>query len=441
MEEVAGHRVLRRAARGARSRLFLGHADGVTAVLKVCAPDDPRVPLELAALDRAAGEHVVALLDVAADETGAVLVLERLPGGTLADLLERRATLAAGEAVTILAPLAATIDRMHAAGVAHGALSLGAVAFDGSGSPSLTGFGSAELFPAGAPEVVRESVDGVRADRSALGALAGLVLGRVAGAGAEAARALVARLGELTPAALAEALYDLAVPAPVELDAAADPLAMRALDAGESVVPDESPPAVLPSWLVALVPDPWRERLQVALELALGTTRRVTAEWSPTRRRLALGLAAGILATVVALVLVPARPTTEPVPVPTPSADAASPPRDDLPDDPVAALRLLLARREECLRELSVLCLDDVVQPGSAAQADDVALVRAVLAGGELPTGGVAPGEPVLVERLGDGALLDLPAGSAPGSVLILRTAEGWRLRDYLEAPALSSAG
>ena len=106
-----------------------------------------------------------------------------------------------------------------------------------------------------------------------------------------------------------------------------------------------------------------------------------------------------------------------------------------LPDDPVEAALVLLETREQCVRDLSTLCLDTVVQAGSAAYDDDVALIRAVQEGGEYPTEAIAPGDPVLVERLGDSVLLDLPAGSEPASILLLRTTNGWRIRGILESP------
>jgi hypothetical protein len=92
------------------------------------------------------------------------------------------------------------------------------------------------------------------------------------------------------------------------------------------------------------------------------------------------------------------------------------------------------------VRDLAVLCLDDVVQAGSAASDDDIALIRSVQGGGEYPDA-IADGDPVLVERLGDSALLDLPVGSDPASILLLRTTNGWRIRQYLsnqylDAPA-----
>ena len=90
MTEVAGYRVLRTAARGTRCRLLVGHHEGDTVVLKIADADDPAFGREAEALSRAAGEHVVRLLDAAADHERAVLVLERLGGGTLGELLDRR---------------------------------------------------------------------------------------------------------------------------------------------------------------------------------------------------------------------------------------------------------------------------------------------------------------------------------------------------------------
>ena len=435
MDEVAGYRVLRAAGHGARSRLLLGYDDGVSVVLKVCGADDPRVPVELAALDRAAGEHVVRLLDVAADEHGTTLVLERLPGGSLAELLDRRPALGAGEAVTILAPLAATLERLHAAGVAHGSVSLGSVHFRDDGAPALLGFGAAELFAPGAPEVVRETVAGVGADRAALREVASLVLGRIGGEDVASARRVRASLAAATPARLADALYAMAQPTAVSMEAEpveADP-ATAAVEGAAAPALDDGPvgpgrPALLPPWLVALLPGEWRERVPAGIE----TLRAVWARWPVARRRIVLALGTGGLTVLVALALLPPTAPTNAV-APVAVAPTGTPePLSALPEDPVDAAVLLLERREECLRELSVLCLDDVVQQGSAAQAADVALVRTVLGGGELPSSGVIPGPPVLVEQLGDSALLDLPAGSSPASLLVLRTAEGWRIRQYL---------
>jgi hypothetical protein len=432
VEDVAGYRVLRSAGRGDRARLLLGFDDGRTVVLKVTASDDPCRGVEIEALHRAAGEHVVALEDVSVDEHDAVLVLERLPNGTLAELLEHRGGLDAGEAVTILAPLATTIDRIHAAGVAHGRLSLGAVCFSGDGAPTLTGFGGAQLFAAASPEVVLETVPAVLADRAGVREIAALVLSRVVGERAAAARAAAAAITDAAPGAVAAQLFDVADPAPVRFDAADEVVTAR-MGEPQALEPADDPPGrVLPPWLMTLMPEWVGDRLAepVARIAAVWTA------WDVRRRRLALGALAGSVTVLVAVAAVPAPSGQPPVVAVSSGPSPAASDEPELPDDPVAAAVLLLAARDRCLRDLSLLCLDGVVQPDSAAHADDTALIRAVQDGAEYPEAGIVEGDPVLVERLGDAALIDLPPGSAPASVLLLRTANGWRIRDYLDAPA-----
>jgi len=431
--DVAGYRVLRTAAHGTRCRLLLGFDDGSTVILKIADAGDPKFGVEAEALTRAAGDHVVGLLDAARDDLDAVLVLERLGHGTLAELLDRRAGLEAGEAVTILAPLAATVDRIHASGVAHGGLSLTAVCFGDDGSPTLVGFGGAELFAPGSPEIVRESVAGVLADRAALRGLATLVLGRVTGTRADAARRLAAALGEVLPLDLAAALFDLAAATPVRFEADEEPgiAAPRMVQVGDPVEAEREASALLPPWLTALVPESLRERI----EEPLSRVKAVWDAWGLRRRRLTIGIAAAGAIVVLAPTVLPSGPSqpVEAAPAVTTSA-TPTPIADELPEDPVEAAEVLLALRERCFRDLSLLCLDNVGQPDSAALTDDRMLIRAIEDGGEFPHDGILDGELTLVERLGDSALIDLPEGSDPASILLMRTADGWRIRDYLAA-------
>jgi hypothetical protein len=437
VEDVAGYRVLRSAGHGDRARLLLGYDEGRTVVLKVTPADDPCTDAEIEALHRGAGEHVVALEDVSVDEHGTVLVFERLPNGTLAELLERRGGLDAGEAVTILAPLATTIDRLHAAGVAHGRLSLGAISFRDDGAPTLTGFGGAQLFAARSPEVVLETVPGVLDDRGAVREIAALVLARVVGDRAPAAKAVAAGIVDAAPSAVAAQLFDFAAAAPVRFDDEGDVVATRMGELRELEQIDDPPRSVLPPWLMALMPGWVSDRLAEPL----ARISAVWAAWDLRRRRLALGAIAGGVTVLVAVAAVPASPEAPPAVSPVPSPSVNDEP--ELPDDPVDAAVLLLAARERCLRDLSLLCLDQVVQPASAAYADDAALIRAVQGGAEYPDDVIVEGDLVLVEHLGDAALLDLPPGSAPASVLLMRTTNGWRIRqylnnEYLDAPAVS---
>jgi hypothetical protein len=119
----------------------------------------------------------------------------------------------------------------------------------------------------------------------------------------------------------------------------------------------------------------------------------------------------------------------------TPSALAAA----LVGDDPVEATRELLQARAGCLNARSTDCLSRVDQDDSAAMDNDT---RIVASGHE--TAAAAPERedllfPIagatLLERLGDGALVSiiLPgSGTAPVTVLVIRTADGWRVRDVL---------
>ncbi|MEO8095001.1 MAG: protein kinase, partial [Pseudolysinimonas sp.] len=219
---IAGHRVLRLLARGERSRVWLAADERVLKVLATpWAPNQPMAEVE--ALHRARGDHVIELLDVAIDETQAVLVFPRLARGSLADVLMSRAGFDAGEAVTALAPLAVTLARMHGAGVSHGSVSASNVLFRVDAAPMLIGFGGASLFESGLPEVRRERVPGVIADRAALASLAEAVLGRVTGPRSAAAAALAATLSPGSSqldleARLARELFELAAARPIALE-------------------------------------------------------------------------------------------------------------------------------------------------------------------------------------------------------------------------------
>jgi hypothetical protein len=434
VEGVAGYRVLRSAGHGDRTRLLLGFHEARTVVLKVTSADDTCVAAEIEALHRTAGDHVVVLEDVSVDEHETVLVLERLPNGTLAELLERRGGLDAGEAVTILAPIASTIDRIHAAGVAHGRLSLGSIGFRDDGAPTLTGFGGAHLFAPGSPEVVLETVPAVLDDRAGIREIAALVLERVAGERASAAKRVAVAIADAAPDAVVARLFDFAAPTPVAFDGDDEIVSTRMGEPRDVEAVEEPPLAVLPPWLGSLLPEWVSNRLAEPLARASA----LWSSWDLRRRRLVLGAVAGGVTVMVAVAAVPA-PTSHPTAVdvtPDPAPSTLEAPV--LPDDPIEATVLLLEARDRCVRDLSLLCLDSVVQPDSAAYADDAALIRSVQAGAEYPDAGIVEGDPVLVERLGDAALLDLPPGSEPASVLLLRTTNGWRIRDYLDAPAVS---
>jgi hypothetical protein len=164
LDDVAGLRVMRRFASGTRATLLLAHpaprstdTGSAPRLVKVFHPDTsaPSIDVELAALS-ARAPHVVRLLDVASIQAGEppCLVLEKLPGPTLASYLGDTPALSAGQAVTILAPLCAALQTLHDAGVTHGGVHVRRIVFDDRGAPALTGFGRGRL---------RESPDAPRA--------------------------------------------------------------------------------------------------------------------------------------------------------------------------------------------------------------------------------------------------------------------------------------
>jgi len=240
---ISGFRIIRKLGEGRRAEVYLARAerDAQSERGQSDAPAAPGFTLgtlaiklyrggtqqhdwltEVEALERAAGAHVVGLSDVAATGAGGTaLVLERLEGGSLEILLRQRAGLSVGEAITITAPIVETIARMHAGGVAHGAVSARSVLFSSMGAPVLARFGSVVLVEPEMPRARRAAdplliqdvlatVDfaasvlrSVQVDREVLAVLAWLAENAHAG----------------TPDVLTELtakLYDLGVAAPVQ---------------------------------------------------------------------------------------------------------------------------------------------------------------------------------------------------------------------------------
>jgi len=191
---LGGYRVLRGLGSGERAEVLLGAGGEEPVAIKRFLPHVAldRVLVELDAIERIDAPHLPRVLDLASGPDGApVLVLERWSPFTLGALLARRRTISAGEAVTLLAPIAETVERMHAAGFAHGALGTGAVHLALDGAPVLGGLGSLARFaPAGASEAVRHDAPAIAEDARALTALAAALAQHLDASGAELRRRL-----------------------------------------------------------------------------------------------------------------------------------------------------------------------------------------------------------------------------------------------------------
>ncbi len=435
-DSLIGYRLLRRLGEGRRAESFLAIAEGLPdaepVVLKVPLPgtSDASTLIEAEALDRARGPHVVDLLDLATGPRGTqVLVLARVAGLSLAQLLAARGSIGVGEAITVLVPIHETLDRLHRGGVTHGRVRADAVLFGADGAPVLARFGAASLTDPARPEALLEQDDAVLADRRDFAALASRV---VAAAG-------VVELAESDDVAWGEwpaVLFALGMPEPVRFDAATS--------SPPSVVTRARGPVAIEA---SERPGPFR-RLG---DLVSGGPDSVRAALAPMVPRLGRALAAVrlrvwaagaavLVGLVAALLLVPVSDPDTPVATAEPSAPPEDAPELSIPsptleDDPVAALVALLAVREQCIRDRSVLCLDGVGQSGSSALAEDQDLVRALQQGAEqtpIPT--VTLDRLVLEERLGDSALVAVqdPADSEPASILLMKDEAGWRIRGYL---------
>jgi hypothetical protein len=159
---VAGYRVLRRIGSADRSDIYLGASAGVgtngqreVVVLKVFrdasagdAAGDAAIDREVHALESIADGGVGRLLDVATLPDGRVcLVLAEDRGGSLGVLLAGERMLDPGEAVSILAPVLATLAGLYDRGWVHPEIGPGHVRFDDAGRPVVGGLGGLRDLP------------------------------------------------------------------------------------------------------------------------------------------------------------------------------------------------------------------------------------------------------------------------------------------------------
>lgn len=166
--------------------------------------------------------NVVQLREVVSDHGDPVLVLDHLPGGSLASLLARRGRLDAGEVVSIIAPLAAALAYAHDEGLVHADVTPSNILFTDRGRPVFTDLGIARVLGEAAdvqatpdyvdPVVARGAAPGPASDVFGLAAVAFHALSGVppwnaataADAFAVAASGDVPDLRRLAPAAPAD---------------------------------------------------------------------------------------------------------------------------------------------------------------------------------------------------------------------------------------------
>lgn len=393
------------------------------------------------------------------------LIVPRL-GGSLARLLAERPALAPGEAVTILAPLAKAISELHHAGCCHGAIAPGAVLFDEEGAPVLARFGHASTFGVGgfralerAPEsrmpgaspAERSAEPRVAEDLRQLRALGRILLARSKpGCGSRSVDAFLDWLDAPERDAetgtfardISERLFGLAEPVPVALPGilSRNVGAQHAISASTRPIPGPVAVTAVPLHQKEAGLH-YGEAMHAIWSRIRALPRRAGVAVSAVRRSFLVVGGTGLIALVLAIVMLPSVGTgntapssgTSPTPAPRPTQNKQSAAVDA--DDPVAALRPLLLTRDRCLAARSITCLDDADQPGSSSWENDSHLIRALQQGGAPSDDATLAGETfVLTERLGDSALLTTQpaAGDTARSILVMKDESGWRIRDFL---------
>ena len=488
MDSIGGYRLVRLLGVGSRADVWLGHgrttgSAAETVAVKVFRPgaDEAAVDVEIEALARTSHRHLVRLEDLATAPDGLPsLVLHRLSAVSLGQLLAA-GPLPAGEAVTVLAPLALAVAELHRVGVTHGGIRPAAVLFDGDGAPVLARFGTAGIvgdLPSadefGLHPAQLAAAPGVAVDLAQLAALCGAVLGDAADALGEWRAYLDSPDPQAWTRGLADRLFGIAEPVPVRFSrpdpGERSPLVPARIGREEVVEAGWEPeiiatmtpatPALQRSTLLqdslALLhlPDSLLDRmgrLGAALDAGPGAVvrPRVLQALRSVRRPMWIVRGLGASATGGAVALLTGG-ASDAGPAAERAAPAASAPPDTawpvstaptvpphvLGEDPVAASLALLSARAECRRLTSILCLDGVDQEGSAAIDADAYAIRIAQEGGigsaEPDLTGTAP---TLVDRLGDSALVSFDrAGTPVASLLLVRTEHGWRIRDLVFA-------
>ncbi|HEY4269768.1 MAG TPA: protein kinase [Galbitalea sp.] len=465
---LGGYRLVRTLGEGSRSEVMLGAGTTGNLALKVFRPEvtDDAVGCELEALGRVPREHCARLVDVVSTETRhPVFAFERVQRGSVANWLRDRGDISPGEAVTLLAPLASTITRLHRGGVAHTNLRATNIHIGQAGEPVILGFGHSTVFDVGSSVATIDAMPEVRRDRVALATLARLVLSSVRPIdGSPGVEPLDAWL-EATSASptfefaaqLEAKLFDFARPTSLEFSVRAPSAPRGGVQTPGAVLQRDSgvgtaaaigrlgsgagrPAATSYDWLGQLLDS---SPAKLARAMALPAIRSV-------RRPVWIAAGSVTVALIFALVLVPQSGRAQPARADSPirhgnAQSAASPsPQPSVgakashSANPITALPALFAARERCFVTRSVRCLVDVDEAASGALVIDTAAIQHMQKGSETPRESVvAAPAPKLVERLGDAALVQLDrrgSGSTakPASVLLVRSKAGWRIRSYL---------
>lgn len=493
--EVPGVELGALLGRGGASEVWEGVllAQGRRVAVKVAGGDAEAAEAalrEAAVSSRVAAEHLLAVESCIPLADGRLaLVMPLLRGGSLAALVRARGHLSPGEVVTVLAPLAGALGRLHAAGVVHGDVSAGNVLLDLEGRPVLADLGLGRVLGEAAaavwgtpghiaPEVLLGADPSPASDVYALGALGWLCLaGEMAGApGLRPSLTEVCRAGAGSQA-LVEAV-EAAVDPRADARPSADELGWLLFGAAEPeplhLVTGSDDVSAVTYRLRAAAGRPPTAGGAVARP-PVGRHRPLTrASRRPGGRssRAAVGLVGGVvlLAVVAAMVSAalrdePARAVAAPSqttagspaatsPAAPPVATSVAPPADPRLDPaapgtaPVRLLTVLADARARAYREADPRHLAAADAPGGTLEARDTAAVQQLRSAGvryegigydvaDVHTVSADGRVAVLRARIGTSAYRVTGAAAATPAVTgdevvveLARTPRGWRVRE-----------
>ncbi|WP_029287871.1 hypothetical protein [Cellulomonas sp. HZM] len=326
----------------------LEHPDHYVELHVLAGDVDHDVALRLDRLRAVRHPHVAGLLDAMQIGPGRIaLLVEHVPGLTLAELRPARGPFGDGEGVTLVVPVLQGIAALHDAGLVHGPVTASSVVVRPDGRPVLVDLRGAVLGTGSVEGDVRRWVATLTAmlPSPELDALAQMPVGSTLRERLEIALREPVGIDDLVRAAFdAAAPEPVRVPEPERLAAGATRAAARPPAAGRARRPQRS---------------------------GAGVGR-------PVRRAALLAAVACVLvvgAVVVATLGRPGDAQASAGPHASSTATGTTASGGTPADDPVAAARTLTARRAEVLASGGTEPLTDVEVPGGPAFLADDALL------------------------------------------------------------------
>lgn len=146
---VPGYRMGEPLGQGSGGRVWsaVREVDRSPVAVKIVSGDPVALAREVDAARSLKIPHVVPVQGlVALDDGRFAVVMDVMGGGSVREVVATRGHLSAGEAITVLVPIAAALGALHAHGVVHGDVSPDNVLLDLRGRPALADLGASHAL-------------------------------------------------------------------------------------------------------------------------------------------------------------------------------------------------------------------------------------------------------------------------------------------------------